>query len=66
MTKQSYSLFIIALIKYTLLGTSDNNQKRFSILQKKKINFRLYLGDVTLQDVNLGYLQRHLGAAKDS
>ena len=27
-------------------------KKRFLVLQKKKINFRLYLGNVTLEDLN--------------
>ena len=34
--------------------------------QKNIYNFRRYLGDVTLKDVNLRYVQRLLGAEKDS
>ena len=38
----------------------------FLILQKKEIRFRLYFCEVTLQDVNLRYMQSHLATAKDS
>jgi hypothetical protein len=50
-----------------LFGTSDNTHKTFfNTATKKVINFRLYLGDITLQDENYRYMQRHLGAEKDS
>ena len=49
-----------------MFGTPDTNKKTFFKTAKKVIHFRLYLVDVTLQFVILSYMQRHLGAEKDS
>ena len=51
MKKQFCNSFLIAYIKKRLFGTPDNNQNLFLILQKVT-HFRVYLVDVTLQDVD--------------
>ena len=66
MTNKTWTSYIIALIKRDCLEPLITIKKKFFNTAQKVINFRLYLGDVTLLDVNLGYMQRHLGAAKES